>query len=200
MEPVRAQRKSSPHIWKDSDGHGRAHTDLCIHTHPNTHVHTLADTHMHTHHIWNISSVLAGPVGGWGVFLFFPLLFPYSFYLLFVSCKPRDIGETGVGQWVLYQHCPAGGTSSLLHFICRGWCLWNVRISLASPQKLRQLPRSDARLKPKAKNRPRQTITYWWMWVLPKLKKKKKRKENNSKNVTSPAGSHNLRWQSVCLA
>lgn len=64
---------------------------------------------MHTHTL-EVSGVLPGPIGGWGVFFFF---FLQSFYFLFVSCKLRDIGdgwERGCSTssallWALAHHC-----------------------------------------------------------------------------------------------
>lgn len=180
---TRTQRTQSSHLkrlwWPRPSTHWSI-ASTCTPTHTRTRAHTHSQTHTRTHtqHIWDISSVLAGPVGGWGVFLFFPILFPSSFYLLFVSCKPRDIGENRGGTiWVLYQHCPAGGASSSLHFIRRCWRWWSARISWVSPEKPRQLPANDARIKPEAQNQPRLTIAHLWMGgVLPQISNEKNTK------------------------
>lgn len=98
--------------------HTQTHSDTCTsplifsETLAATAAHTLILTRKHAHaHTLEVSGVLPGPIGGWGVFFFF--FFLQSFYFLFVSCKLRDIGdgwERGCSTssallWALAHHC-----------------------------------------------------------------------------------------------
>lgn len=77
---------------------------------PRPHTRWSSHASMHTHTL-EVSGVLPGPIGGWGVF--FSFFFLQSFYFLFVSCKLRDIGdgwERGCSTssallWALAHHC-----------------------------------------------------------------------------------------------
>lgn len=137
MEPVRALRKRSPHTWKDSDGHGRAHTDR---SHPHAPQHTLARvtrTHTHEHTLSTFEVFPAcsqAQSGGGGLsfsFLFcFLILFIYRLFLV----KPRDIGENGWVNMGVIPALPRQGAPAH-HYIsyCRCWRWRSARGCLGCP-------------------------------------------------------------------
>lgn len=143
MEPVRALRKRSPHTWKDSDGHGRAHTDR---SHPHAPQHTLArvtrtHTHEHTLSTFEVFPACSQAQSGGGGLSF---SFLFCFLILFIYClflvKPRDIGENG---WVNMGVIPAlprqGAPAHHCISYCRCWRWRSARMSWVSPEKAKQL-------------------------------------------------------------
>lgn len=151
---ARTQKTQSSHMKRLWWPRPSTHWSLASTHTPTTNTHVRAYTHTHTLGTFEVFPACSQAQSGGGGFSFsFLFCFIIFFYLLFVSCKPRDIGEYRGGSiWVLYQHCPARGRQLIIAFHIAAADVAGVCGCRVSPEKARQLLESDAKTKPKTKS------------------------------------------------